>query len=494
MSANKYDVKLHVVLPLPNHGYNRVDSYNDVDDIEENLRGIENRLLVKIEQSNDGNSLTIQAFNKAKAKEAVTAIQKLLIKKKDERSILWCTKALVASMDTDEGPSLAVFLLQKDENESTLRPVAPKILSSSGLVDTSLCAAAFRDAFKDATDHSFSALSRVSNKMRMRVHFGTLALRERKKGKSEYTKPELQSLLSSAGTRGTAKLNRRLDIDLVHDALRNKLSSLETKVLPLRANPASVTEIAPTYSVALMTADFEVESLIETSTKGGVVQATGMAPSEFCFSPFQVCHRFKQERTMDITASCPRRHDWSLAVESYIAANELARAVPFTQQTLQKAAMWGKGLRHGFPAFQLRKDFVSANKITHIIGCVTWTYHIDAKYSVDVTCYYKWDTDMSKEPIQGWTMSLYSSDWDDVMQEENLASGPRDWKNFADTFLQAQGDGGNGEKAVAVDKYADFFSKIQRMQAILEEAKELERACLERKKHEETADWLGLKW
>jgi hypothetical protein len=134
---------------------------------------------------------------------------------------------------------------------------------------------------------------------------------------------------------------------------------------------------------------------------------------------------------------------------------------------------------------------MSANKITHIIGCVTWTYHADTKYSIEVTCYNKWDKDMSKEPIGGWTMSLYSSDWDDAMQKKNLANGPRLWGKFADTFLRAQ-DVSYWEEPE--DKYADLFSKIQRVQEILDEAKEQEKVQEERKKHEQTADWLGLKW
>jgi hypothetical protein len=180
-------------------------------------------------------------------------------------------------------------------------------------------------------------------------------------------------------------------------------------------------------------------------------------------------------------------------VESFINTNELAKAILFSQHTLQKAATFKGGLQYGYPAFKLSHEFMKKHEVTHIIGCVAWTYRLDTKYAVELTCYYKWDQDMTKEPIQGWTVSLYSSDWDDAMQEENLAGGPRDWRSFADAFLQVEGGGGNASKTTPVDKYAEFFSKIEAVQKLLEEAKEVENVRLERKKNQNTTDWLGLK-
>jgi hypothetical protein len=195
------------MLPLRDHGYNRLDDYNDVD-VEETLREIEKKLLVKIEPSEDGNSLTIQAFNKAKAKEAVIAIQKLLKKKKNETSTLWHTQVLVAFAGTDEDSSQAIFSLQED-SEFTLHSVAPKHLLSAGSADAPLRATSFKDEFRDAADFACSSLCRVPNKMRMRVHFGTLIPHEQNKGQSGYTQAELEKELSSTGVRGTAKLHRR---------------------------------------------------------------------------------------------------------------------------------------------------------------------------------------------------------------------------------------------------------------------------------------------
>ncbi|KAK4454672.1 hypothetical protein QBC34DRAFT_139176 [Podospora aff. communis PSN243] len=493
MSAPQMDVKLHVVLPLRDHGYNRLDDYNDIDDIDHSFREIERKLIVKIDPSEDGNSLTIQAFNKAKAKGAVIQIRHLLKKEKNETSTLWRTQVLVAFAGTDVESSQAIFSLQED-SELTLHPVAPNHPLWPGSGDTPLRDTSFKNAFRDAADSACFNLRRVPNKMRMRVHFGTLILHEQNKGQSDYTKAELEKLLSIAGARGTAKLHRRVMIDSVHDHVRDNLAQSETKILPLRAGTAA--DIAPTYSVILRTKEFHVQSVIETIKKGGKVQANGKAPSEFCFSPFRASHRGKHERTMDILASCPQRsNDWSLEVESFINENELAKAIPFTQHTLQGAAKFFKeGLKYGYPAFRLTHKFMMDYEVTHLIGCVAWTYHLDTKYTVELTCYYKWDQDMTKEPIQGWTVSLYSSDWDDAMQEKTLVDGPRNWKDFADTFLKAEGGGGNASKTTPVGRYAEFFSKIEGVQKLLEEAKEVEKVRLERKKNQSTTEWLGLNW
>jgi len=176
------------------------------DDIDLTLRQIERELLVKFDTAWDGSSVTIYAFTTIKAKEALSAVQKLLEKRKNEASV-WHPRILMAvHMDCLSGLS---FELIAEVGRAGRRPVIKTLLSPAGGVDlkTTVAYLSYERQLRAALNLICANVRVVPNKMRMRVHFGKLSLLEWKKDKDEYSASELEDLFSQAGHRGTARLD-----------------------------------------------------------------------------------------------------------------------------------------------------------------------------------------------------------------------------------------------------------------------------------------------
>jgi len=158
-----------------------------------------------------------------------------------------------------------------------------------------------------------------------------------------------------------------------------------------------------------------------------------------------------------------------LEVHNQLSLTETRLSVPFTAQSLQKSAVFtGSTLPGTFPCFKLQNHFITTNKIENIVGKVSWTYLLDTKYSVELHMYYKWGRDTALKPVSGAGVSLYSDDWDDVMQAGNLALGPRAWDDFGEVFLRHDSP---GSSVRGRDWYEDFLSRVEAVQEILNKAK-----------------------
>lgn len=66
---------------------------------------------------------------------------------------------------------------------------------------------AYRTELAKTIEEPFGNLSKIPQKMRMRVRFGSLRLQQWTRGKTMYTYPELQLLARRAGRRGTAQMD-----------------------------------------------------------------------------------------------------------------------------------------------------------------------------------------------------------------------------------------------------------------------------------------------
>lgn len=99
---------------------------------------------------------------------------------------------------------------------------------------------------------------------------------------------------------------------------------------------------------------------------------------------------------------------------------------------------------------------------------MTWTYLLDKSFVAQLNVYYKWRTDLTQAPSSAFSIELYSSDWDDLLEEANLAASHRGWKSFADAFLRDGPQKGSDNETQLVN---DFLSKVEGLQTVLDGAK-----------------------
>ncbi|KAK0656180.1 hypothetical protein B0T16DRAFT_451783 [Cercophora newfieldiana] len=483
-----YKVKLHVVLPLPNHGYDSIDA--DDDRIGKTLQQLERELLVKIEADEDGKTLTIYAFTRPKARDALLAVQRLLMKKEDTDPGAWHPRVVLCASDVLP-ESHRILSLQAHDSHPGRRAIFCNLPTIGGSVDLTTGHSNHRYQLKTALDLVTKVVRHLPNKMRMRVNFGQVLLQEWKKDKERYSKAELEVLLHRAGTRGTAQMLSQIATDamisissltgtesMIGDVHR-RLSGSGNQLLPLGARPSAGT-LVPTYSVILVTKNLTVESKIEMSSTGGQPQANSSTQREYCFSPVQVFELETSERALEVMVACPHMlHDWSLVVKTEVESTKAAKLVPFTAETLQRSAVFtDRRLAGNFPCFRFKDQFTAKHRIHNIVGKVTWTYLLDKMFVAELNVFYKWGTDLNQKPVSAFNMTLYSSDWDYLLEEANLAAGYRDWASFADTFLQDR-DVADKSPRDDAQMYHDFLTKVEGVQNILDGAKT---AWLERQK------------
>jgi len=163
-------------------------------------------------------------------------------------------------------------------------------------------------------------------------------------------------------------------------------------------------------------------------------------------------------------------HDWVLEVQKQLGPTEVEN-IPFSSDTLQKIAKFAYRGDSELPTFSLPESFMKQYRIQNVLDKISWTYALNSKYNVEIIEYRKWGTDLTVPPSGGAGLSIHSTDWDDAMPLANLALGPREWKDFGETFLKVH----RGPAGQEVDAYANFFENICRVQDTLETARKLAR-------------------
>jgi hypothetical protein len=100
-----------------------------------------------------------------------------------------------------------VAKLEATSTDTKRRPVCVSSVDSAAPHPSN--EAGFKDKFLKAAEIMREHLRFVPNRMRMRVHFGPLCLKEWRKDVAQYDYKELDNLLTTAGRRGTSNLEQR---------------------------------------------------------------------------------------------------------------------------------------------------------------------------------------------------------------------------------------------------------------------------------------------
>lgn len=195
--------KVVVVWPAPGRGFK--DVHNSDTDVMAMVSRIakDHESMIEVEEVDGAVTVTVQAINRAKAREIIALLRVQLLHRSAEE--LWRARLLVNP--SSHGGDLRAILLKKDGTIG--RYIAAAKTSNPEGIDAAAFAAKMANYKSDLAttlDKTTQMLRHDPNGMRMKVQFGTLLLHQWKKDKVEYDLAELGALLRSAGTRGTSKM------------------------------------------------------------------------------------------------------------------------------------------------------------------------------------------------------------------------------------------------------------------------------------------------
>lgn len=187
---------------MPGHGFTELDLLNI--NAEEALEQIRRQFEVDLTFHDNGEMVEIKAINRAKANDALKAVRKMLERKAGDR-VVWRPLALIKPLQG--GNDHTRFALIPHEGLGGARAVAiagPKPISKPRDAAES---SHYRENLEKALARAVENLRYVPNRMRMRLKFGHVLLKEWKKGHSEYTFSELEQIAQRAGPRGTVHMH-----------------------------------------------------------------------------------------------------------------------------------------------------------------------------------------------------------------------------------------------------------------------------------------------
>ncbi|KAK0733599.1 hypothetical protein B0T26DRAFT_745632 [Lasiosphaeria miniovina] len=444
--VQNYKIKLEITLTLPAHGY------KDVDPSELDLQTIINQIAQKfkvhIEMDFDESDaiMTVFAPNKTGAHGALNALRNMLVCKSGEKSV-WHPFALVRPpRSCKENMKIVLSIVEgKKGSRPTAKNAGGPKSSDADPVDKTQ-EEEYKEELKKALAFTVQNLKHVPNKMRMRVHFGTFRLKEWKKGQTEYTFSELESIAEIA------------------EALRSRVASICGSV-PRTVRSDSVDDIKPVHSLVIITKNLHVELGIDTiQTKGWAGQVT------YAFGPPAAFRREKRARAIEILNSCPEGHyDWILEIHNQIDRQDFKAAIPFRSTDVRNNFEFTNNvLPGGFPAIIVLAHFMNAFGVEGVLGRTTWSYMLNSEYCIEISIYHKWGSDTKLPPTTSTGVTLYGSDWDDDMDLEDLSTAPRKWNDFGKQFLHV--DGPTRHRNPDTDPYDDFLNRVRFVGNMLDEA------------------------
>ncbi|KAK3335599.1 hypothetical protein B0T19DRAFT_395437 [Cercophora scortea] len=450
---------LYVAMPMPMHGFNKMDPTDF--GLSTTISQICQKFKITVRPSATGEALFITAPDKTSAKEAMAVIRQALMCKAGEK-IMWQPLVLVTPPKGD-AENFRAILQQKEGTPGarpTVLPSSTDANKSAGQITTAAATSGYKEAISKALVNAAENMRFLPNKMRMRVKFGNLYLKEWKKGKDEYTFADLESLVRRAGPRGTAAMDTFIGYEGIVDPLRAQLASLAAGGLQC----ATLSE--PVHSLVFITKNLSLESVFEKVRTTGTIQANGKLPYRFSLGTIQAFHLEKRYRTVEIMSACPEnRHDWILEVSNHISTDDMTSnaVLPFNETKLSLNVKFRSDIAdENFPQINVNPAFTKSFGIENIVGKTSWTYLINSKYFVEVSMYRRWGQNTTLPPISGVCVSMYGDSWDNVMEADDLSTGPREWKDFAKQFLES-------DTPKCQDPYDDFLYWIHHVQGMLDE-------------------------
>ncbi|KAK4103134.1 hypothetical protein N658DRAFT_422271 [Parathielavia hyrcaniae] len=469
----KLNVTLHLSWPAPMRGFKDIDPADD--DVETLLARIasEHDAKVEAEEQDAAVSVTIMAMNRAKAQEVIAAVRKQFLYRPGEESV-WRVQLVVNPPKDGSNCLTAVLKSRKDATGRRITAVTNKNRMPADGVSLTETKTGYKKALIKMLDEVASHLRHNPNGMQMRVHFGMLVLNEWKKDKNEYSLPELDSMVSRAGTRGTTYFSNKLS-EVAAKALAARLTRSNTE-LPeklrsflKRDDTDEDGDPKVIYSMALTTKNLIVESKFEKVDTQRLRNGQGV---QYSLGPLEVELGEKQDPAAEFITVCPESdYDWALMIRK-IAGNKATKASPpFDVPMLQKNfSFTGQRIgEEGFPYFKIPDSFLRLYDIGNVHGKVMLQYSLGLKYTLEIALVYDLGN-QKKVPEHATTATvvLHSPDWDYEMFSD--ASVPRPWNDSFDEHFFKPFDHDRGPGGQAADPLDHFLLWIDWIQKGLDSA------------------------
>ncbi|KAK1778269.1 hypothetical protein QBC45DRAFT_353457 [Copromyces sp. CBS 386.78] len=398
-------------LLVPTRGFRIVDDQDR--ELKTILRQIEDQHGVRIRLTGPEDPIQISAASPKDARAAMGSITRSLILR-DGHATVWQDSVLVAPPSDKR---VTRILLRESPGTTWFRPVAPPTAPTE--VPDSLAAQAYKNNLSTAMVRVGDGLRYSPNRMRMRIAFGKLFFKERKRGITSYTLDEFSRLARRVTSRGTSYMEMRLGGE------------------PMREKIQQAFSLDPDFGDPQATENFVI---VTTKNVNLEVSVDENQDSGFTFGLLNVFHREKSHRSIEIASACPDKNlDWVLKVESPI--DEIDSKLPLDQRTLSNGIRIRKNAKCIEP--YVAASFAQANHIEAVIGKTTWSYYLNKDYIVEVSLYQQWSTlsastkRQPQEPVTGVSVNMYRPEWDDNMGKADVSTGPRPWATFPEQFFES---------------------------------------------------------
>ncbi|KAK3395706.1 hypothetical protein B0T20DRAFT_509446 [Sordaria brevicollis] len=429
---------IQVDLLIPTRGFRIIDDQDR--ELKTILEQIEHQHGVRIRISAPEDPLQISAASPKNAKEAIASILKSLVLREGHATV-WNNTVLVAPPSFENKNAIQI-LLQENPGTTWFRP-SVVVNTSAKAVDSS-AAQAYKGDLKAAMVRVGDGLRYSPNRMRMRIAFGKLLFKERKRETASYTLEQFARLARRVSKRGTSHMEMRLGGESMCEKIQQALC----------LDPDFGRPTVTNNSIIVTTKNFNLELSVDGKHQGG-----------FVFGALNAFHREKTHRSVEIASVCPEKtHDWVLTIESPIDANQTGCKLPLNYSTLTKGIKARNNTKADCIEPYVAASFAEAHAIEALISKTSSSYYVNGDYVVEVSKYKQWSTSkrQAQEPVIGVSLSMYRPEWDDAMVHANVSNGPRPWAAFPEEFFKSSMAPGDPTKDLdPVDALLYWIGKIQ---------------------------------
>ena len=186
---------------IPTRGFRIVDDQDR--ELKTILRQIELQHGVRIRLAGQEDFVQISAASPKSARAAVNTVLRSL-KLREGHGTVWRNSVLVAPLLGDK--DTVRILLEENTGTSWFRPTVALTDSTSTEVADPLVVQTYKSDLNAAMVRIGDGLRYVPSRMRMRIAFGKLFFKERKRGTTSYTLDEFSKLARRVSSRGTSHM------------------------------------------------------------------------------------------------------------------------------------------------------------------------------------------------------------------------------------------------------------------------------------------------
>ncbi|KAJ4420939.1 hypothetical protein N0V85_000408 [Neurospora sp. IMI 360204] len=404
-----------VDLLVPTRGFRIVDDQDR--ELKTILEQIEYQHGVRIRLKGQQDPIQISAASPTNARDTIGSIMKSLVLREGHATV-WQDSVLVAPLSGDK--RVIRILLQESPGTTWFRPAAAP--TDSTQVADALTAQAYKSDLTAAMVRVGDGLRYSPNRMRMRIAFGKLFFKERKRGTTSYTLDEFSRLARRVSSRGTSHMEMRLGGESMREKIQHAFS------------------LDPDFGDPQRTENFVI---VTTKNVNLEVSVDGNQDSGLSFGSLNVFHREKSHRSVELATACPdKNHDWVMKVESPI--DETGNKLPLDQRTLSKGIKIRPSANANSNCIEpyVAASFAQTHHIEALIGKTTWSYYLNKDYIVELSLYRQWSTlsgtqRQPQEPVTGVSVSMYRPEWNDNLANADVSAGPRSWETFPKQFFKS---------------------------------------------------------